>query len=50
MIQPDLPVSTIPKKELRRAELRLGPEITKFIATYLQWKDISKKSCFEIKK
>ena len=52
MIQPDLPVSTMTKKrkakELRRDKLRLGPEITKLIATYLDWKDISKKSCFEV--
>lgn len=53
MIQPTLPVSTIPRKrnvkELRRHELRLAPEIIKLIATYLQWTDISKKSCFEIR-
>jgi ankyrin repeat protein len=54
MIQPHLPVSTIPKKrkakELRRDELRLGSDIIKEISSYLEWKDISKKSCFEIKK
>ena len=54
MIQPNLPVSTISKKrkvkELKRDELRLGPELTKLIATYLQWSDISNKSCFEIMK
>ena len=54
MIQPNLPVSTRLKKrkakELRRDELRLGPELTKSIATYLQWSDISSKSCFEIMK
>lgn len=53
MIQPTLPVSTMTKKrkakELRRDELRLPPEITKLIATYLEWTHISKKSCFEIR-
>ena len=52
MIQPTIPVSTMTKKrkakELRRDELRLPSEITKLIATYLDWKDISKKSCFEV--
>ena len=53
MIQPTLSVLTMPRKrnvkELRRDELRLAPEIIKLIATYLQWTDISKKSCFEIR-
>jgi len=52
MIQPHLPVSTTTRKrkarELRRDELRLGPDLIKSIATYLEWKDISKKSCFEV--
>ena len=56
MIQPDLPV--VPStnmsrkrkaKELRRDELRLGSDLIKKIASYLEWKDISKKSGFEIK-
>merc|ERR1711988_140911 len=56
MIQPDLPVVSSrmtrkrKAKELRRDELRLGPELIKSIATYLEWKDISKKSCFEVMK
>ena len=56
MIQPDLPVvpsTTMTKKrkarELRRDKLRLGSDLIKDIASYLEWKDISKKSCFEIK-
>lgn len=54
MIQPDLPVSTMSRKrkakELRRDKLRLGSDLIKSIATYLEWKDISKKSCFEVMK
>ena len=56
MIQPDLPVvpsTNMSRKrkarELRRDELRLGSDLIKDIASYLEWKDISKKSCFEIK-
>merc|ERR1712146_141464 len=35
-------------KKLRRDELRLGPDLIKSIAKYLEWKDISNKSCFEV--
>ena len=56
MIQPDLPVvpsTNMSRKrkarELRRDELRLGSDLIKDIASYLEWKDISKKSGFEIK-
>lgn len=54
MIQPNLSVTTKPKKrkakELRRDQIYLPSELIKHIATYLQWPDISKKSCFEIMK
>lgn len=54
MIQPDLPIlpSIITRKrkakELRRNNLWLGYDVIKEIASYLDWKDISKKSGFEI--
>ena len=52
MIQPHLSLS--PKirqnkaKELRREQIRLGPELIKLIASFLELKDISNKSCNEI--
>ncbi len=53
MIQPVVS-STTPRKrkanQVRRDELRLGSELIKSIAMYLEWKDISNKSCFEVMK
>ena len=49
MIQPPLSptIRQNKKKKLRRDELRLPSELTKFIASFLDWNDISNKSCNE---
>lgn len=50
MIQPHLSpkIRQNKAKELRREQIRLGPELIKLIASFLELKDISNKSCNEI--
>ena len=52
MIQPHLSISSKfqqdKDKELRREKIRLGPELIKLIASFLELKDISNKSYHEI--